>query len=166
MTRFQPDLAKTKAGMPIYERGEDEVKINAVKVIHYIKEESGDEIAGAALTLEMVGLVQNDGSLDRALEGETVAPLRLYVHSEKAWPITKRAIMAALGYSLDDEDKFNNDIAANLDVGVEPGEGDEDATLGSGWKRLVGQRMLMTLNKRTWQGREQQQHEGFMPIAK
>lgn len=166
MTRFQPDLGKTKAGMPVYERGEYEVKILGVKPIYYVKEEEGTEVAGASLSLEMVGRVQNDGTLDRELEGETVAPLRLYVHSEKAWPITKRAIMAALGYTLDDEDTFNNDLAATLDVGVEPGEGDEEATLGSGWSRLTGQRMLMTLNKRKWQGREQQQHEGFMPIAK
>ena len=93
-----------------------------------------------------------------------VGPIVLAALSHAA--LAAQDLEAALGYSLDDEDVFNNDIAASLDVGVEPGEGDEDATLGSGWKRLVGQRMLMTLNKRTWQGREQQQHEGFMPIAK
>jgi hypothetical protein len=159
--RFAPDLSGTKAGLTIYDRGEYEVKITGVKPISYEKDD-GTPVAGGQVNLEMVGLVQNDGSLDRELEGESVAPVRLYVHTEKSWPITKRFFMAALGYSVDEEEQFNEEVARELDISVE-GDGDE-AILGSGWERLVGKRLLVTLNKRIWQGREQQDHVNFMPL--
>jgi hypothetical protein len=166
MTRFQPDLGGVKAGMPVYDRGDYELKISAVKPIFYYNEEKGYDVAGAQVNLEMVGKMLADGSMDRTEEGESVAPNRLYVHSQKAIPMVKQFFMAALGYPLEDEDKFNKEVAANLDISVTPGEEGEEATLGTGWARLTGQRILCTLDKRVHDGREQQDHKAFMPIKK
>lgn len=164
MPRFQPELGGVKAGMTIFDRGEYELKIVGVKPIYYYNEDKGYDVAGAQINLEMVGKVQTDGSLDTEQAGESVVPNRLYVHSAKAIPMVKQFFMAALGYPMDEEDKFNAEVAGNLDISVTPGEEGEDATLGSGWSRLVGQRVLCTLDKRMHEGREQQDHGSFMPI--
>lgn len=161
--RFTPDLAKTKAGMRVFERGDYELVVSGVKPLAYTRESDGKEIAGCQVNLQMGGLVQNDGSLDTTDKDENVTPLRLYVHTEDAWPITKRFVMACLGYTLEQEDEFNADLAATVDLSVD-GEG-ESAVLGGGWKRLVGTRFLCTLNKEKYEGRDQQRHEGFLPIT-
>jgi hypothetical protein len=161
--RFAPDLAKTKAGMRVFERGDYELKVSGLKPIAYTRESDGKEIAGCQINLQVCGLVLNDGSLDKTDEGESVAPIRLYVHTEDAWPISKRFAMACLGYSLEQEDEFDDSHAETLDLSVD-GEGD-DAVLGEGWKRLEGKRFLCTLSKRKYEGREQQDHGGFLPIT-
>lgn len=165
-TRFQPDLGGVKAGMTIFDRGEYELKISAVKPIFYYNEDKGYDVAGGQVNLEMVGKVMNDGKLDRTEEGESVVPNKLYVHSTKAIPMVKQFFMAALGYPMDEEDKFNKEVASSLDISVTPGEEGEEATLGSGWARLVGQRVLCTLDKSMYDGRERQDHKAFMPIKK
>lgn len=175
MVRFTPDLKGTRAGFPIYESGDYEVKVTEVTPIGYMKEVEDKEtgmtthqpVVGGRANLEMVGRVLKDGTLDRTDEGEPVSPVRLYVHSEGAWSITKRFAMAALGYSLEDEEDFNEEVAGDLDLGVEfdPDSDDEEAAvLGPGWARLTGKHLLVSLSKRKWQGVEQQDVAGYVPV--
>ena len=171
--RFAPDLSGVKAGMPIYERGEYEVVISDVKPIYYNRESDGKTIAGAQVNLEMAGRVENDGTVNPnfgpdgdSVAGEPVAPNRLYVHSQKALGLVKQFIMFSLGYAIDEEDAFNADIGGDLDISVFKPVDAEEATLGSGWDRLVGKRLRVTLDKRLYDGREQQDHKAFMPLPK
>lgn len=178
MPRFQPDFGKTEAGFPVYPRGDYEIKVTKVSGFLYNREdeETGDvdEVSGVTASLEMVGLVGTDGSIvtmqgDKTIAGEKVAPVRLYVHSEAAWPIAKRFAMAAYGYDLDTEKEFNAFIGENdLDFSVdgeigEDGRADE-VEIGDGWAGLEGKRLRITLSQRTFNNRAQQDHGGFMPI--
>lgn len=166
--RFAPDLSKVRAGIRIFERGDYEVAIpeGGVKGMCYLKEVEGGKdyyVSGVRVLLEMVGKLKNDGQLDREFADETVTPARLYVHTEDAWGITKRFIMAALGYGLKDEERFDKDWTPNADLSID-GEGDEVA-LGSSWKELEGQHFVVTLDKETYEGREQQRHNNVLPVG-
>lgn len=166
--RFSPDLTKARASIRIFDRGDYELAITGVKPISYTKDD-GKEVAGGRILFEMVGRRRADGTLDREFEGETVTPLRLYVHTEDAWGMTKRFFMAALGYKLDDEGKFDEEWASQADISVD-GEGDE-AILGKSWEEVVGQHVISTLTKRWYEPedgsekREQQDLGSFLPVS-
>ena len=165
-TRFAPDFTQVSAGMKIFARGEYELSVTKVKAIGYFKKDEDGEptdifVAGCQVNVEMVGRLQNDGQLFRDEAGESVVPLRLYVHNEKGWGMTKSAIMAIMGYTRDEEESFNADHA-DADFSVD-GEGDE-ATLGSSWDALTGQHFIITLDKRIFKGREQQDTGALSPV--
>ena len=165
-TRFAPDFAQVSAGMKIFPRGEYELTVTKVKPIAYYKKDEDGEAtdtlaAGCQVNVEMVGRLLNDGQLARDDEGESVVPLRLYVHNEKGWGMTKSSIMAILGFTRDEEEAFNADHA-DSDFSVE-GEGDE-AVLGSTWSSLTGQHFIVTLDKRMYKGREQQDTGSLSPV--
>ena len=166
--RFQPDLTKARAGIRTFDRGEYEVEITDVRPIAYTKEATAKEkekdVAGGRVIMKMVGQVSANGKLNREFEGESIRPNRLYVHTDGAWGITKRFIMAALGYNLDNEDKFDADWASKADISVE-GEGDA-AVLGKSWMDLKGQHLIVTLDKDTYKGREQQTIGSPLPMPK
>ena len=157
MPRFAPDFTQVSAGMKIFPRGDYELSVTGVKPLAYYKtdddgEPTDDFVAGCQVNIEMVGKIGNDGQLDREDAGESVVPIRLYVHTEKAWGMTKGSIMALLGYTREEEEQFNADFA-DADFAVE-GEGDE-AELGDSWNRLVGQHVTAQLSKRMFRKREQ-----------
>lgn len=165
--RFAPDFTQVSAGMKIFPRGDYELAVTGVKPLAYYKvddegEVTEDFVAGCQVNIEMVGRIGNDGQLDREDAGESVAPARLYVHSEKAWGMTKGSIMAILGYTRDEEKQFNTEVGAGADFAVE-GEGDE-ATLGDSWNRLVGQHFTAQLSKRMFRKREQQDMSALSPV--
>lgn len=177
MTRFTPDFEGTAAGFPVYPRSDYEVKAVNVKGLVYMKTpEEGDEyeVAGVRVTLEMVGQIGTDGSIITTLDGkdisgEKVTPFTAYVHSADAWPIAKRFAMAFYGYDLDTEEDFNLFIIENsLDFGVDGDIGEDgrasEVEIGDGWKGLVGKRARVTLSSRVFAGRQQQDHQNFMPI--
>ena len=166
MTRFAPDFTQVSAGIKIFPRGEYELKVTGTKPISYFKrdkegEETEEVVAGCQVNIEMIGRFQNDGQLDNTDQGETVVPLRLYVHSEKAWGMTKGSIMSITGYTRDEEEAFNADFQ-DSDFSLE-GMGDE-AVLGDDWEKLVGHHFVATLDKRTWKGREQQDVGTLTPV--
>lgn len=168
MTRFDPDFTQVSAGIKVFPRGEYELTVTGVKpILYFKKDKDGDltdeEVAGCQVNIEMVGRLQNDGQLDSTDKGESVVPLRLYVHSEKAWGMTKGQVMAIMGYTREEEEAFNAD-SANSDYVVDGDpESDEDAELGASWQALVGQRFRATLDKRTYKGREQQEIGSLTP---
>ena len=167
MTRFAPDFTKVSAGMKIFPRGDYELKVTKTKPIYYEKkddegDETGEFVAACQVNVEMVGQVGNDGQLDRKDEGESVAPLKLYIHSQKAWGMTKGMIMAILGYTSEEEKDFNAAMA-DTDFSVEAGEG-EEAVLGGSWARLEGQHFVGRLDKRSYKGREQQDVGTLQPV--
>ncbi len=164
--RFDPDLQKARASFPIHPRGDYELAVVEMTGLGYTKD-NGDEISGARLNLEVVGCILGDGTLDRELEGQPCTGLRLYIHNEGSLNMTKQAIMAILGYTREEEDKFNDEVAGKLDLGIDWDEDSDEGevTLGSGWSQLEGKHFIATLSKRSWEGREQQDIGGFMPVG-
>jgi hypothetical protein len=166
--RFTPDLSKVRASIRIFDRGDYRLKIT--KSEPFINEAKTDDkgnekqTAGCRYSLEMVGKLNARGEVEPEFEGEAVTPNRCYVHSEGGWSMTKQFLMAALGYSRDEEDKFDAEWAANADLKIE-GE-PEEVEAGNSWEAPVGKLVDVTLNKRIYEGREQQDFNGWSPAGK
>jgi len=172
--RFAPDFADVSASLKVFDRGDYEVKTTAVDPFAYIKsdEKKGEYVVcGASLKLEMVGKLGHDGSIISSDdEGESVVPLRLYMHSRKGWGFTKGIIMSLMGYVADREEEFNA-IVGDLDFGLTPqGEEPDDegawsvVEAGAAWQQLVGVRNHVTLSKRIYEEREQQEMKNWRPV--
>lgn len=158
--RFEPDLGAVRATTRIFEPGEYVVKIGTPYPMAYTKDD-GTEIGGARYSLEMVGRIGPDGSLDDANEGESVTNVRCYVHTEGALSMAKRFLMAAFGYSRNDEEAFNEEVLGSGDFGV-AGEGD-DAELGESWAQCSGNLVRVSLDTELYEGEEQQNFRGWSP---
>jgi hypothetical protein len=159
--RFEPDLGAVRATTRIFDSGEYVLKIGDAYPISYTREKDGAEIGGARYALEMVGRIQADGSLDDAHAGESVTANRVYIHSEGALSMAKRFLMAAFGYSRNDEESFNEEVLSSGDFSIS-GEGDE-AELGSSWAQCSGNLVRVSLDKDTYEGEEQQAFRGWSP---
>jgi len=165
MPRFTPDLSKVRASIRVFDRGDYQLKIT--KAEPFINEEKDDgkgnltQSAGCRYNVEMVGKLDASGNVTDEFQGETVTPVRLYVHYEGGWSMTKQFLMAVLGYSREEEDKFDAEWAANADLSLD-GEPDE-VEAGKSWEDPVGKVVNVTLDKRLYQGREQQDFRGWTP---
>lgn len=133
MARYTPDLTKATAGIKLLPKGDYEFKIGEPKLFSRQRNEndgSQTEVFGVSYGLTVVAGDQEVG---------TSIPMQLYMHTEKTAGMNKRFVMAALGYSLDDEPKFNEDfVDADWSVDTEENE------IGEIWKRLAGQRVAAT----------------------
>lgn len=168
--RFEPDMSKARASTRIFERGEYEVKVGEPQAMLYRKD-NDDVVAGVRYPLTMVGRITADGNIeeegDWGSEGEDVSPTRLYVHTEAAWPMAKRFVMAAMGYSLEEEDEFDEEFVSEHDFAIDgdPDAEDETPELGSAWKQVEGQRVWITLDTDQYQGRQTQTHNAPQPVG-
>ena len=163
MTRFAPDLAKVKAGLRTLSAGEWELIIGKPQPIYYVKEDTGKEVAGCRVSFTIEGEIKADGSLDEEFKGDGVFGIRLYVHSEKAFGMTKQFLLAAFGYSIDEEDQANEDIFADSDFSVDVDD-DENGVLGEGWFALEGNRVRATASTSIYNDRESQDWKAFVPV--
>lgn len=145
--RFDPDMSKVRAGFPIYEKGEYEVALGEPKPFLYEHRDDGHIVAGVSYPLTMVGLVQTNGELDRTAEGDPVSSARLYIHTDKSFPIAKRFVMAAAGYDLDHEEEFNDEWLPDNPLWVDGEPGEEDTIeAGAGWYEVVGNHLVIDLD--------------------
>lgn len=165
MPRFDPDFTKVDASIPIHDKGLYELKVTKVTPFAYIKEEDNAEVAGVRLSMEVVGVLDSKGKLNRDSAGRQVVPQRLYVHTEKAWGMAKQTAMAIAGYARDDEDNANEKFFAKNEFFVDGL--DDDVTCGSGWLTLDGRHVRVYLDKGmdTYEGRtrEVQNFQNWMP---
>lgn len=154
--RFEPDLTKTRASTRIFDRGEYELEITGLRPVQfggdnyiYTRESDGEVVAGVATTFKMVGRVQPDGSLDREFEGEDVSSDRHYIHTEGSYPFTKRFLMAAAGFSREEEDAFDEEWASDNPIFIDGEPDDPDSQeLGPGWEAIVGLHVVASLDQR------------------
>jgi hypothetical protein len=164
MPRFEPDLTKARANIRIFDRGDYELKITKAEPFINENEETGKVSAGCRFNVEMVGKLDKDGNVTDEFTGETVSQHRVYVHTEGGWGMAKQFILATLGYSRDEEDKADKEYFANADLSVD--EDDEgNATGGNSWEDVVGKHVRATLDKRLYQGNEQQDFKGWYPAT-
>lgn len=169
MPRFEPDMEKTRATTRIFENGEYEVEVGEPEGMLYVRDD-GREIAGVRYPLTMVGRMTADGNIEEEGDwgeaGEDVAPVRLYVHSEKAWPIAKSHVMAFMGYTREEEDVFNEEFVSEhtWHVDGDP-ESDEEPELGSAWEACEGQHVIFPLEEGMYEGTKTQEHGRPMPVG-
>ena len=171
MNRFAPDFAEVKAGLKIYDRGEYEVKVTGVDGFAYVRDKDKVTVVGVKYKLEMVGKLGNDGTIfDDTDAGESVVPMKLYIHSKKGWGFTKQTLMALFGYTDEQEDDFNEAIEG-YDFGVEPTDDEPDeegafeVEIGGSWKEPVGGRIHVTLKKGIWEERPTQEFVAIRPAS-
>ena len=166
MPRFTPDFSTVTVATPIHPRGSYRVTIIRVNGMAYTKED-GVDVAGVRYSLKMVGKVLSDGTIDDALAGQDVAPVRLYVHSEGAMNMTKQTLMAFFGYLRKDEKTFNKEVLGKgSDFAIEEGEGENAAAIiGDSWKDCVGNEVNVVLDLEDYNDQEQQKHKNFTAIA-
>lgn len=175
---WTPDFTGVHANTPIYPRGEYELEITNIRGSAYIRERDGATVKVVYLRPKMVGMYDSKGKLSpngqdgSKIEGEDVEEIRFYLHSEGAMKMTKRQMMAILGYQRKEEDKFNKwASSADLSFKVEETEdGNLSVTLGKGWQELVGKRVRASLDVELYEpdGREpeeQQQFASLQPVG-
>lgn len=132
--RYNPNLTTASAGILMLQKGDYELKISQPKTFKRQKVENGEtkDIYGVQYSLT----VENGD--DQNVIGKNI-PLSLYMHSEAAFGINKRFVMAALGFALDDEESFNEKYA-DADWGIDPDSGE----LGDIWTQVAGNRVACT----------------------
>lgn len=164
MSRFTPDLAKVRAGFPTIESGEWEFIIGEAKGFHYVKDD-GKEVYGVRYPLEIAGSVDAGGNLkDEELSGDQAAPFSLYLHSKKAGGMVKQWLLAALGYTIEEEDEANESVFGEHDFGWDLDE-DEDPVVGDGWTMPEGRRIRMTCSVQIMDnGDKRQQYGSYVPV--
>lgn len=165
MTRFQPNLAQAHAGFPMLDRGEYEFTITKATPFYRVKDD-GSENGGCRCSLRVTGKVDSDGSLSEDFEGvnEMVAPITLWIHTPKAFGMTKQFIMAALGYPIKDEKRANEEYFEDSDFSVDVD--DEENTIGgASWDDLVGKSLRMTADIGVWNGNDQQEYRSYQPLV-
>ena len=169
MGRFDPDLANVRAGFRPLDSGEWELTLGKPKVIFYFKEgedgKDGHDVAGALIPMLIVAQIKSDGSLDDEFEGDGVAPMRLYVHTDKAFGMTKQFLLAALGFRIDEEDLANDEVFAKVSFGVDVDD-DDQGVLGDGWHLLEGKRVRLTASTGLYNDRPSQNYSSYVPMPR
>ena len=165
MTRFSPNLAQAHAGFPMLDRGEYEFTITKATCFYRVKED-GSENGGCRCSMRVTGKVASDGSLDTDFEGvnEMVSPITLWIHTPKAFGMTKQFIMAALGYPIKEEKKANSEYFEDADFSVDTDD-EDNAITGASWEDLVGKNIRMTADIGVWQGNDQQEYRSYQPLV-
>lgn len=166
-------MQKARASTRIFDQGEYELKIGEPQPLLYERDDDDGGttvVAGVRYPLEMVGRITADGNIEEEGDwgeaGEDVTPARFYVHTDAAWPMAKRFVMAAMGFSLEEEDEFDEVFVEEHSFAIDGDvDSEEPAELGSGWTEAEGQRVWMTLGQDVYKGRQQQTHENPMPVG-
>lgn len=182
MPRFEPDFAGVFASTPIWSKGDYELAIESVRGQAWDQVKDGHEtgviVKVVKLRPKIKGMYDSNGKLITEVDGVDIADqaaeeISLWIHSKGAMAMSKRAIMAILGYDEKEEEEFNNYLrGGNLDLSFDFEESDEgyDVTLGSGWESLAGKLVGAHLDKQqvNIEGREpfeQQQYIRFFPAG-
>jgi len=147
------------------DRGEYEFLITKQKCFYRVKDDGGEN-GGCRVSLKVTGMVASDGSLTQDFEGadEMVSPLTLWIHTPKAFGMTKQFIMAALGYPIKEEKKANSEYFEDADFSVDTDD-EDNAIPGASWDDLVGKSLRMTADIGVWQGNDQQEYRSYQPLV-
>lgn len=182
MPRFEPDFTTVFATTPVWSKGDYEILIESVRGQAWDQVKNGQEtgtvVQVVKLRPKIKGVYDSKGKLQTEIDGVDIADqaaeeIALWIHSKGAMAMSKRAIMAILGYSEKEEEDFNEFLrtgSLDLSFEIEESEDGYDVTLGSGWEQLVGKLVGVHLDKQqvNIEGREpfeQQQYVRFFPAG-
>ena len=164
---FTPDFADVKAGFRTLDRGEYELILGAPKGFAYTKDD-GTEVAGVRFPANVAAQVMSDGSLDDKYEGDSVSPVRLYLHTEGAFRMTKQFLLAANGFEISQEDEADTEFFADADFSFEVDEDSDEerpeVTLGAAWEALKGNRVRVTADIQMYNDKPSQNWQTWLPV--
>lgn len=133
---YAPDLTKVQAGVPKLPKGDYEFSVSDVKL--FSRDRTEDDQSVTKLFGVQYNLVVQRADGNEEYMGKTI-PFQVYLHSDKAFGIVKRFVMAAYGFALNDENAFN-DKFKKADWKADP----ETQHLGDIWKGIQGTRIAAT----------------------
>lgn len=164
---MQPDFSDVKAGFRTLDRGEYQLVLGKPKGFYYVKD-NGKEVGGVRVPVNVVGQIMADGSIDDQYEGDAVSPVRLYLHTEGAFRMTKQFLLAAAGYAIEDEDEADEEFFAVTDFSFDVDDEDDPenatVTLGDGWSGLEGNHVRVTADIDIYEGNPQQNWRSWLPV--
>ena len=131
---YSPDLTKVSAGIIQLPKGDYEFAVSDGKPFKRERKEKDNS------TTELFGVQYNlvvTRSDEPEYMGKTI-PFQVYLHSDKAFGIVKRFVMACLGFPVNEENEFNEKYK-DADWSANP-----DEPLGGIWKDVVGTKVAAT----------------------
>jgi hypothetical protein len=155
-SKYQRPSNKVTAGELILPKNEYLLKVGAPTIFSRIREEDNAEIYGARYPMTVVS--------DGEFKGRSIRSLEMYAHTDGAVRMTKRFVMASLGYdpnSQSSEVEFNVEFP---DFTVDP----EEQTLSECFNRCAGCVVVATVDVKENARRpgEMQNSFGWMPQKK
>ncbi len=179
MPIFTPDFTQVDAGFPVHPAGRYQVKITKRKPFVRLKKENDQGIretsAGIRFSLEVVGQYDEEGELDTTLAGKPASNNAVYLHSQGGWQFSKPFVMAAFGYSKNEEDAFNEYFQENQEnflFSGDPGDAEDNIEVGSAWDEMVDKLVNVTMtkstrviNEDTGETEDQQEYSSWAPVS-
>lgn len=142
MGRYEADLTKVSAGIPVFPKGDYEFTVGTPKA--FKRKGKKGENWGVGLNVTCVEVL--DG--DPAYKGKK-SYISLFMHSEGAQGFSKQTVMALYGYTTDPKSENNeqafNEKFAGEDWSYDP----ESGKCGDIYKNLEGKRFQCPLDSRT-----------------
>lgn len=150
MSRFNFPIADVAAGQEIFPADTYNFELGEVKAFEGKEKEDGSKAYGIRMRLKIVseGPHKNKGLL-----------MSNYMHNEISQQMTKRFIMAVLGYNQKDEKAFDEAYAAK-DWGFDTETGEVGAVYKELEGKIVTGELAIGVNKQT--GNEQQNFKKWM----
>lgn len=139
--RANPGIIGATATILVLPKDSFEFKIGAPKLFSR-QNQKGEQVYGLRYSLEITSEGPHTGKN---------IPVEQYFHSEKSFGMTKRFLMAALGYDMtsEGEEKFNQDHA-ETDFAVDT----DEEYIAPIWKDIEGARIKADVDKSTYNGRD------------
>lgn len=152
MPTYSGDPTRVAAGFPVLPKGDYEFTIGEPKAFEKVDPASGEvKNHGVRYMLTVVN--------ECAQKGAKVSQT-LYYHTLGAEQMAKRFILAANGYQVKDEKRFDADFTGK-DWGYDPASN----STGDGFRELVGKRIVGNFDVKLGQNDEDQQDiKGWRPI--
>lgn len=157
------EVTKARAGFLVLDAGPAEFDITDVKTFSRIRtNDDGTEDPIFGLTYKATVTAHEE---NKEHVGEEIT-IPLYMHTEKTGNMIKQFLLAGYGFDVKDEAAFNEQYGENPDLwAIEwPEVEGEEATIGDGWRHLVGRKIsAMVMKKANKQnpGQEQNQFNWF-----
>lgn len=174
MARYTADPTKDTAGFPILPKGDYRLKFGEPKAFKGETKEganAGQENYGIAYLLTVVeGPVDSDGGVSPSEHFLKKIYHRMYYHTPESRNFSKNYILAAFGYTSNEEPQFNDALNQmkeqdpenpQLDWSFDPDTGE----CGEAWKQLTNREIVGSLSvKLDKNNREQQSWDAVRPV--
>lgn len=122
MSKFNPNLTDAVAGIPVLEDDDVIFEVTGIaKPFHNEADEANERTENFGISLGLK-LVACESDTNKKYIGRTF-PQRFYLHNDGSLSVTKRFVMACYGYSVNDEEAYNEKFA-EADASIDPDAGE------------------------------------------
>lgn len=187
--RFTPDFENTVVDIPVHKKGQYLLTVKRVSGYagpqkdrtkeSNMRTEDGTKLSvGIRLTTEIKGQYDSEGNVvdiaDTSIPTEKVEDTTLWIHNKGSKDMSKKIVMAIMGYPKEEEKEFNEWYKQqDFGVDIERSEDDEAkfvVTPGEGWNQLKGHDVKVLLDAGVRKGEDgdddtpQQNFKTWTPI--